>query len=145
MNVFIEHLQLSELLISLREQADDAFPDLKDEERLKMLAEKWHKNAEFCTCRNDNSLIGMIVYYANKPEAGVAYIPHVYVSKKYRRQGLFSLMLNKVKVFVKSKGFVAICLEVNSNNTGAQQAYIRNGFTFGKKASERSIFMECRL
>ena len=54
MNITIEQLQLPELKAFLREQADDAFPDLKDEHRLKKLAEKWHTYAEFCICRDEN-------------------------------------------------------------------------------------------
>lgn len=141
----IEKISIEELIAEMRFQADDAFPDLKEEQRIKMLSEKWIMNAEFCTCRKNNSLIGIIVFYANQPERGVAYIPHVYVSKEYRRQGLFSLMLNHVKIYVRSKGFITISLEVNNKNIEAQQSYIRNGFSFEQKASKKSMFMECRL
>ena len=83
MNISIESLHLSELVAFLQIQADDCFPDLKDEERLNMLAEKWYNFAEFCTCREeDGHLVGMIVFYANQPENGIVYVPHFKIKVK---------------------------------------------------------------
>ena len=145
MDIAIEHLRLSELVAFLREQADDAFPDLKDELRLNMLAKKWHKNAEFCTCRNDsNHLIGMIAFYANMPEEGIAYIPHVYVTNNYRGQNLMSTMMNIIKEYVKQKGFHSMHLEVQKDNERAQRAYYHYGFEW-LGASEKSIYLLYRI
>lgn len=145
MIIAIEQLQFSELIAFLRVQSDDAFPDLKDEERLNMLAEKWYKDAEFCTCRNDDDiLIGMIAFYANQAESGFAYIPHVYVSETYRGKRVFSSLLLMVKDYVKSKGFHFIRLEVQNENIRALKAYQKNGFTeMGR--SDSSIYMENEL
>ena len=138
----IERLPLEELRAFLRKQADDAFPDLKDEGRLNILAKKWAANAECCTCRNDdNELIGMIAFYANNPQSGFAYIPHVYVSSDYRKMGVFSRMLGKVDEYVRGMGFSAIKLEVGNNNRGAYLAYLRNGFVLKEIASPHSIHM----
>ena len=127
----IERLGLEELRTFLRLQAEDYFPDLKNEERLKMLAEKWSTNAECSTCRdNDGNLIGMIAFYANRQGADFAYIPHVYVSPDYRRRGLLSMMLHRLIPYVKEKGFPEIRLEVAKNNRIAQQSYLHNGFRY---------------
>ena len=143
MNITIEHIQLDELKALLRIQADDAFPDLKDEQRLNMLAEKWHKNAEFCTCRDESDrLVGMIAFYANQPENGVLYIPHVYVNNEYRGNGVFAELLSKVIDYAKPKGFKYIRLEVQSNNIRAQKAYQKNGFINDGSAGDESIFMK---
>lgn len=129
MKIAIEQLQFDELRDYLRKQADDAFPDLKDEARLNMLAEKWYKYAEFCVCREaDNQFVGMVAFYANQPESGIVYIPHVYVSLGYRKKGLFSCMLDIVSCHVKEKGFHEIQLEVDKQNMCAQHSYQRNGF-----------------
>jgi ribosomal protein S18 acetylase RimI-like enzyme len=138
----IEHLAFEELSSFLRLQAEDTFPDLKDEERLKMLAEKWSKNAECSTCRDDDGqLVGMIAFYANGQGADFAYIPHVYVSPEFRNRGLFARMLNAVEQYVKLKGFGIIRLEVAKNNEKAKNAYIRNGFHHSKDVNENSSFM----
>lgn len=139
----IERLKLEELRAFLQKQADEAFPDLKDEVRLNMLAEKWAKNAEICTCRDDDgSLIGMIAFYANRPENVVAYIPHVYVNSEYRGKNLFSSMLLLVEDYVKEKGFSIIRLEVGKNNEKAQRAYFHNGFKLIGEGSEGSYCLQ---
>ena len=142
----IERLGLEELSAFLRLQAEDSFPDLKNEERLKMLAEKWSNNAECSTCRNDEGqLIGMIAFYANGQGAEFAYIPHVYVSPDYRQQGLFAKMLQMMETYVKQSGFDKIKLEVNDNNAIAKKSYLRQGFIVDEKAYERTIYMLKRI
>ena len=117
MNITIEQLQLPELKAFLREQADDAFPDLKDEHRLKKLAEKWHTYAEFCICRDENyRLVGMIAFYANNPKEKMIFLPHVYVSSAYRRHGLFSKILAMIEQIGQKRGYNSIRLEVNKGN-----------------------------
>jgi len=129
MIIQIERLGFEELSAFLHLQAEDSFPDLKNEERLKMLAEKWSKNAECSTCRDDDgNLIGMIAFYANEQESDFAYIPHVYVSPVYRRKRMFSNMLEIVAKHIKEKGFHEIRLEVDKQNKRAQQSYQCNGF-----------------
>lgn len=125
----IERLEFEELCSFLRLQAEDSFLDLKDDNRLKMLAEKWSSNAECSTCRNDvGQLIGMIAFYANGKGVDFAYIPHVYVSPMYRRKGVFSKMLEFVERYITEKGFREIRLEVAKHNNRAQHSYQCNGF-----------------
>lgn len=127
----MDQISLSELSDYLHFQAEDTFPALKDEQRLAMLAEKWYHHAEFCTCRDDSGqLVGMIAFYANQPETGIAYIPHIYVSPAYRGRGIFSQMFQKVVAYVKQKGYTSIKLEVSKDNMTAQKAYIKQGFQF---------------
>jgi len=142
MTITIEPLALNELKAFLRMQADVTFPGLKDESRLKMLAEKWHEHAEFCTCRdNENRLIGMIAFYANRPETGESYIAHVYVYNKYRGKKIFSKMFHLTKETVKENGFSQIRLEVGNDNVRALNAYLKIGFQQVGKASESSLYM----
>ena len=143
MNIAIEQLQLDELRDFLREQADDAFPDLKDEERINMLAEKWTTNAEFCTYRNDEgSLVGMIAFYANGEGADYAYIPHVYVSPELRGKGVFKQMLQMIENDIRAKGFQEIRLEVHNDNYTAFKSYERTGFVRSGVANSDSVFLK---
>lgn len=138
----LERLKFDELCAFLRLQAEDTFPDLKNEERLKMLAEKWSKNAECSTCRGDGGdLIGMIAFYANGQGADFAYIPHVYVSPEFRSKGLFRQMLQIIETYVKQKGFTKVKLEVNNDNLIAKNAYLKQGFLEDTVASEGTIYM----
>lgn len=146
MRIAIEQLQLEELQSFLREQAEDAFSDLKDAERLKILSEKWHSHAEFCTCRDENKkLIGMIAFYANLPETGTAYIPHVYVSSYYRRQKLFTCMYSLVEKVIIEKGFKIIKLEVGIGNAAAQRAYSKEGFEKDSVCSLQTVLMQKKI
>ncbi len=137
----IESISLEELLIYMRFQANEAFPSLKDKTKLLAFATKLHENAEFCLCRDDGKLVGMIAYYANGQGADFAYMPHVYVSPNYRKVGLFSRMLNTIEKYVQEKGFSEIRLEVEKENVIAQSVYLRNGFTQYKTASPNSMYM----
>lgn len=142
MKISIESLQLSELVAFLREQADDVFPDLKDEQRLNMLAEKWHNYAEFCTCRDEvGRLIGMIAFYANQPDNGVVYISHVYVASLHRCKGIFKQMLHKVQHIAQERGFSALKLEVQKDNKNALRSYERAGFLLSDVAGNESLFL----
>ena len=145
MTIAIEQLSLPELKSFLREQAQDAFPLLRDEDKLNVLAEKWQSHAEFCTCRLDNRLVGMIAFYANDSETRLAYIPHVYVSSQNRREGLFSKMLDIVEGYMRHRGFSQIRLEVGKDNICAQSAYSKNGFVYEKSASDKTDFMRKAL
>jgi len=146
MTITIEQLQLDELKAFLRVQADDAFPGLKDQNRLNVLAEKWHKYAEFCTCRDEGGqLVGMIAFYANQPLGGVIYIPHVYVSKNYRGKGAFTYMFVQIKQYATNKGFSLIRLEVQKDNIKAQRSYLNNGFQIDRGASKKTIYMQCKI
>lgn len=146
MNFSIEPLQFDELQAFLRVQADDAFPDLKDEERLNMLAEKWHKYAKFCTCRDEcGQLVGMIAFYANQPEKGIVYIPHVYVNSQHRGKKLMTSMLDTIKEYAINKGFQYMRLEVKQSNQRAQIAYMHYGFYSSDAASDESIFLQFNI
>lgn len=138
----IEPISYNELLTYMRQQAEDAFPSLKDEERLQAFAAKLHQNAEFCLCRDNGELVGMIAFYANGQGADFAYIPHVFVSLDYRKTGLFSRMLKVIEEYVQERGFSEIKLEVADDNTTAQSAYQKQGFLREGAASTQSSYMK---
>jgi ribosomal protein S18 acetylase RimI-like enzyme len=83
----------------------------------------------------------MIAFYANGQGAEFAYIPHVYVSPKYRHMGLFARMLQMIETYVKQKGFAKIKLEVDNDNVIAKNAYLRQGFVEDAIAHERTVYM----
>ncbi len=141
MTIAIEPLSLSELKAFLHEQALDAFPDLRDEARLNMLAEKWHTYAEFCTCRDEGKLVGMIAFYTNQPESRVVFLPHVYVSPDSRGKGTFRQMLQTVESNIEKKGFKEVKLEVQNENARAHKAYLKYGFSVLSTTDDNSIYM----
>lgn len=141
----IEPISIEELLNYMRFQANEAFPSLKDNTKLLAFATKLHENAEFCLCRDEGKLVGMIAYYANGQGADFTYIPHVYVSPNYRKVGLFSRMLNTIEKYVQEKGFSEIRLEVEKENVIAQSVYLRKGFTSYGDASLYSMYLSKKI
>lgn len=138
----IESITFDELLAYMSLQGSDSFPSFKDESWLQTFVTKLYNYAEFCLCRDNSKLIGMIAFYANGQEA-YAYISHVYVSSDYRHIGLFSRMLSIVEEYIQYKGFDEIRLEVDDDNFVAQQCYLTNGFEIMdlKKPSSHSKYM----
>lgn len=131
MRTTIEQLVIEELRAYLQVQAEDAFPSLRDNQRLQELSAKWKMYAEFCTCRDScGRLEGLIVFYANRPDKEICYIPFVNVNNMYRRKGMFSRLIQQVKEYVLAKGFKCICLEVKKNNYRAILSYQKVGFDF---------------
>lgn len=124
----IEKPDYNELLEYMRFQIDDAFPLLRGEERIKSFTEKLFSHADFCFCRNEGRLVGMIAYYANGRGANFAYLAQAYVSPGYRKEGLYTRMLNIVTNDVKNKGFYEIQLEVVSQNEISLCCHLRKGF-----------------
>lgn len=141
----IEQIDYDELLGFMRQQAEDAFPALKDEEHLLAFSKKLYTHAELCLCRDNGKLVGMIAFYANGQGADFAYITHVYVSPKYRGWGLFAKMLQVMEKFVMKRGFAEIKLEVDNDNLRAQKAYIKQSFKIDSSANLNSKYMVKKL
>lgn len=137
----IEKPDYVELLGYMHFQIADAFPALQGKERTKAFIDKLYANADFCFCRDDGHLVGMIAYYANGEGADFAYIAQVYVSPDYRRQGLFTRMLDLVVRDALRKGFLEIRLEVYKNDKVAQRCYAENGFVTMEMAQQDTLYM----
>ena len=141
----IEPVEYDELLAYMSFQAIEAFPTLRSEETLLNFVNKLFENAEFCICRNDGVLVGMLAFYANGRGADFAYLSHGYVSPEFRKMGLFTRMVFTVADYVKPKGFSLIRLEVRDDNLIAYNAYKRIGFIDEGRASNDSHYMNYRL
>lgn len=130
-----------ELLSYMRYQVADAFPHLRGEQRTKAFTDKLYAHADFCYCRDEGKLVGMIAYYANGEGANFVYLAQGYVSPDYRRMGLFSLMLDLIAKDARSKGFHEMRLEVYKYNAEAQCCYRHNGFLTKDIAKPETLFM----
>ena len=137
----IEKPDYEELVSFMRYQVDDAFPHLRGEQRMLAFTDKLYAHADFCFCRDEGRLVGMIAYYANGIGADFAYLAQVYVSPDYRCQGLCSRMLDLVVQNSKTKGFQEIRLEVYKYNEYAQHYYSNRGFVTMSDSSPETFLM----
>lgn len=137
----IEKPDYAELFSYMQYQIDDAFPHLRGEECVKEFTDKIYVHADFCFCRDEGHLVGMIAYYANGEGADFAYLAQVYVSPDHRRMGLCSRMLDLVTQNARSNGFQEIRLEVYKFNAEAQYCYMNHGFVAMDIARPDTLFM----
>ena len=106
-------------------------------------AKKLSEFSHFAYCMDDDNIIGMISCYANNPPLG--YISNVCVKSEYQNKGVFSSMFNTLIKSLKDIGIKKLRLEVNNNNTKAQEVYSSKGFAFSTQASDHSKYMELQI
>ena len=138
----IEKPDYEELISYMHYQVADAFPHLRGEQCTKAFTDKLYAHADFCFCRDEGQLVGMIAYYANGEGADFAYLAQVYVSHDYRCRGLCSNMLDLVAQDARSKGFHEIRLEVYKYNAYAQYYYTNHGFQTMPEARPETLLMK---
>ena len=137
----IEKPDYAELLGYMHYQIADAFPLLRGEARILAFTDKLYTHADFCFCRDNGHLVGMIAYYANGKGADFAYIAQVYVSPDYRRQGFLTHMMDIVVRDALRKGFHEIRLEVYKHDKIAQLCYAKNDFVAMEIARQDTLYM----
>ena len=82
--------------------------------------------AMFVICKDNADTIGFLAYYENY-EGRYAYIPQIWVSGEYQRQGIGSLMLCKMNS-VLGREIRFVRLEVRMANKKAYGFYLKSGF-----------------
>lgn len=107
-------------------------------------AKKLSDFSHFVYCTNDDDhIIGMISCYINNPPVG--YISNVCVKSEYQNKGVFSLMFSTLVDSLKKLQINILKLEVDDNNSIAQDVYSRKGFVVSSKASDHSKYMEFQI
>lgn len=112
---------------------------------LTLYARKLLNLSEIYTLEVNNSVAGIIIYYANDFINKNTFITMIAVDIKHMQKGLGSLLLNKCEEHSKELGMKKIILEVDKRNKNAIYFYKKKGFDFSKKASENTYFMEKEL
>lgn len=95
---------------------------------IKGFVEKLINNADMIAYYKQGECRGFAFYYSNTPELGYSYISLMIVSKKERRMGVGTLLMNYILSDCQNKGFNACRLEVSKKNTGAITLYEKIGF-----------------
>ena len=99
-------------------------------------------NAKFALCRNSETIIGFTAYYVNN-EGKFAYIPQIWVSDQFQRNGIGSAMINKI-ISTLPTDIEKIRLEVRKNNDKAYSFYLKCNYSVieeksGKCLMEKSL------
>ena len=137
-----EIVSLSELeVIDFFNKTISDFPSFREEVFKETYARKLSANASFVVMRdmNDN-IVAMIAAYLNNPP--LCYISHVSVLEEYKRNGLFSRMLELLGKVARQENCSFIKLEVKEGNVPAIAAYKKNGFEVECMAADDSVYMK---
>lgn len=93
----------------------------------------------------ENKYIGFAAVYMNDNENKIAYISSIGINEQERSKHLGTKLINYCENEAKRNGMDVIQLEVNKKNTIANLFYLKNGYSYLKKESENSFFMEKKL
>lgn len=116
---------------------------LSSKVNIEKYAKKLSDFSHFAYCIDENKIIGMISCYINNPPLG--YISNVCVKSEYQNKGVFNLMFSTLIYSLEQLGIKILRLEVDNNNTKAQEVYLKKGFAFSAQASEHSKYMELQI
>jgi len=119
-----------DVLIAFYNENNENFnPPLNSQVKsIEKYVEKMKNNAVIFEAWNDYELIGLVAAYFNNYETKIGFITSVIVSKKYQKQGIAKILLEKTIDFAKEHGFEKIQLEVHNENKNAIELYKKFGF-----------------
>ena len=92
---------------------------------------------------NGTNLIGLVAVYSDALSQ-TAYITNVSIVKDFMRQGIAKTLINKCKIFYKSKAYLAISLEVFKSNKLAIDFYQKQKF-YTKITRKETIIMTAEI
>lgn len=129
---------VNDLFIHLYAVDNDYAVRLSDRTDIKEYAQKLFEKSERIEAWENDVLVGLVAYYNNQVTNSV-YVSDVSVKKKFRSYGIASNLLNRLKDNVIKNNITKIVLEADDS---LGDFYVKNGFTIGKRISDRSHEME---
>lgn len=118
------------------------FPHLEEKiESLEAYAEKLARFAQCYLGREDGTVFGLVIFYANNLETKTAYISLIGVKNSSQGRGFGYWLLSQCETAAKTLGMTQISLEVDCDNETAQRFYKRNGFAVSGKTERNSMYM----
>lgn len=137
--IIVEEDQLGHTLIkSFLSQIDNDFnPILSAKISLDDYAKKLNSNANFILAISDNKIVGITAYYANDLLKKQSYLSIIGILKGYRGEGIANLMMKKLVLHLKNKGFEKLSLETWQGSI-AQDFYLKNNFIEREIVADRT-------
>jgi len=121
-------------ILNLLYEFDDVFP--RNKERVGDYVGWAKKISDFGTVivnEQEDTNIGMCVYYANDTQTRKGYISLIGIKQPYRGIGEGRILLNSVIENMKENGMSCVLLEVDDDNNAAFCFYERMGFVIEQK------------
>lgn len=138
--IFHQQPNLVQINTYLRE-ADSFFtPPLSQHLDLALYAEKIAANAHVLWAVQDQSVVGMCAFYANRPP--YAFLTSVSVVPNFQGHGIGKDLLCHLKMWCKENSYLMLSLEVYKKNTVAYSLYKKIGFKIAADHNEKWL-MSC--
>ena len=123
---------------ALLQMSDNEFvPSLSHSIDLKQYAKKLSENAQFVLAINKGEMAGFVAYYLND-EGQFIYVPLIWVSSRYQRQGIGEQLIGQLSS-LSLIGYTSILLEVLKTNKGALKFYQNEGFEKEEDRGEKLL------
>lgn len=112
---------------------------------LDALSAKYTQSATVLAAFLDGIAAGFVSFYMNDTINKIAYISMVVVKKRFRHQGIATMLMKDVIQECIINHFNVIRLEVNNSNQKAINMYIGLGFVFESVASDNSTYYRLEI
>ena len=123
----MDNLEISDMTISdfelISPILSSDFDDFWSSQTLK--SELNNENSEYIVAKLNNQIVGFAGIWKSVDDV---HITDIVVKKDFRKNGIGSLLLQKLILLTKNSNYKELSLEVNANNIAAQKLYLKFGF-----------------
>lgn len=117
----------------------------KDDEHIKLFAEKQLKFGHVLTVCTDNEPAGYLCFYSNDTESKTGYITSFVVKGHGLSRGrVFYNLIRTAVLMMDQDGMKYVKIQVDKNNN-AKRLYEKNGFKYTGEENENGVFMIASL
>lgn len=121
----------------------ECFPHLKEKIRdFQEYAEKLYKSANTYVMLYEKKGVGISIFYANDQVSYCGYISLIGIKKQFQKCHFGGKLLKFSESIMEQQGMKKARLEVDCDNSNAQDFYCHMGFCRKEQASDHSWFME---
>ncbi len=108
---------------------------------LELYSEKIYNNANVFVVEENNDYIGLLVFYTNNVNHGVAFLSQIGVKHKAQNRKIGTLLLELCIDISRCNGMSKLKLEVDALNFKAIKLYKKYGFKFCCEISTETVYM----
>lgn len=126
----IQPIDYQEFYSFLKDVEQDFVPPLLERINAEDFHTKLTSFGKFVQCRFEDSLVGLITFYANNKETKIGFVPFIAVKKEFRGNNIAGQLLSIAADESKNAGMSVFAID--TNNEIAKQCYRKNGFVVTK-------------
>ena len=138
--MLIDRVSEKNAILELLFQFDIVFPHLKEKiDDYSEYAEKLQKNALVFTATENNSVCGMMVFYANDTVTKTSYLSLIGLLPHAQGRNIGANLMNFWENYSSNAGMQKLKLEVDTDNIHAINFYKKHNFSCMNKKNDNSF------